>query len=400
METKEIMNEQLTQIADGWMQKTSPTFDDLSESIIQTHQSAQYTAIRAVNQMATLRNWLIGCYIVEYEQKGSDRAKYGERLLKRLEERVNTKGLNLTLFKNSRRFYLLYPQVGNLFGISPTASDFLQIEEKHLEISPMASDFSGGNTISATLSHEFKTSPQNLLEKLSFSHITEIMTQDDPLARFFYETECIKGTWSVKELRRQISTNLYFRSGASQDPKKLLASIKPETNSPALTIRQPFTFEFLGLQAKDVITEGDLEEALITHLQDFLLELGKGFCFEARQKRMIIDDEYYFADLVFYNRLLHCSVIVELKNDEFRHEYLGQLNAYVSYYKENEMHAGDNPPVGILLCTRKGKKMVEYAIAGMDNNLFVSTYMLQLPDKATLEKFLLEEIEGNSEKNK
>ena len=390
------MNEQLTQIADGWMQKTSPTFDDLSESIIQTHQSAQYTAIRAVNQMATLRNWLIGCYIVEYEQKGSDRAKYGERLLKRLEERVNTKGLNLTLFKNSRRFYLLYPQVGNLFGISPTASDFLQIEEKHLEISPMASDFSGGNTISATLSHEFKTSPQNLLEKLSFSHITEIMTQDDPLARFFYETECIKGTWSVKELRRQISTNLYFRSGASQDPKKLLVSIKPETNSPALTIRQPFTFEFLGLQAKDVITEGDLEEALITHLQDFLLELGKGFCFEARQKRMIIDDEYYFADLVFYNRLLHCSVIVELKNDEFRHEYLGQLNAYVSYYKENEMHAGDNPPVGILLCTRKGKKMVEYAIAGMDNNLFVSTYMLQLPDKATLEKFLLNEIENNS----
>ena len=219
------------------------------------------------------------------------------------------------------------------------------------------------------------------------------MLQDDPLARFFYETECIKGTWSVRELRRQISTNLYFRSGVSKDPEKLLASIKPETTSPALVIRQPFTFEFLGLQAKDVITEGDLEDALIIHLQDFLLELGKGFCFEARQKRMIIDDEYYFADLVFYNRLLHCNVIVELKNDEFRHEYLGQLNAYVSYYKENEMHEGDNPPVGILLCTRKGKKMVEYAIAGMDNNLFVSTYMLQLPDKATLEQFLLNEME-------
>lgn len=202
---------------------------------------------------------------MEYEQKGSDRAKYGERLLKRLEERVNTKGLNLTLFKNSRRFYLLYPQIGNLFGISPTASDF-----------------SEGNTNSATLSHEFKISPQNLLEKLSFSHITEIMTQDDPLARFFYETECIKGTWSVRELRRQISTNLYFRSGVSKDPKKLLASIKSETTSPALVIRQPFTFEFLGLQAKDVITEGDLEDALITHLQDFLLELGKGFCFESR----------------------------------------------------------------------------------------------------------------------
>ena len=219
------------------------------------------------------------------------------------------------------------------------------------------------------------------------------MTQNDPLARFFYETECIKGTWSVRELRRQISSNLYFRSGVSKDPKKLLASIKPEQDTATLTIRQPFAFEFLGLNAKDVVTEGDLEDALITHLQDFLLELGKGFCFENRQKRMIIDDEYYFADLVFYNRILHCSVIVELKNDEFRHEYLGQLNAYVSYFKENEMHEGDNPPVGILLCTRKGEKMVEYAIAGMDNNLFVSTYMLQLPDKATLEKFLRDEIE-------
>ena len=389
--------ELLTKIVEGWEQKQNPSFEELATSVLHTHQTAQSGAIRAVNQMATLRNWLIGCYIVEYEQKGSDRAKYGDRLLKRLEERLNTKGLNLTLFKNSRRFYLLYPQVGSLFGISPTPSDLLQIEEKHLGISPMASDFSEGNTISATLSQEFKTSPQNLLEKLSFSHITEIMTQDDPLARFFYETECIKGTWSVRELRRQISTNLYFRSGVSKDPKKLLASIKPETNSPALVIRQPFTFEFLGLQAKDVISEGDLEDALITHLQDFLLELGKGFCFEARQKRMIIDDEYYFADLVFYNRLLHCNVIVELKNDEFRHEYLGQLNAYVSYYKENEMHEGDNPPVGILLCTRKGKKMVEYAIAGMDNNLFVSTYMLQLPDKATLEKFLQDEMQDMQE---
>lgn len=388
------MNEQLTKIADGWMQKTSPTFDDLSEFIIQTHQSAQYTAIRAVNQMATLRNWLIGCYIVEYEQKGSDRAKYGERLLKRLEERVNTKGLNETLFLAARRFYSYYPQIGELFE-----SRICQTSDKLIVPSSISATLSPKSEKSATVLPKFVTSASVLVSKLSFSHIREIMLQDDPLARFFYETECIKGTWSVRELRRQISTNLYFRSGASQDPKKLLASIKPETNTPSLTIRQPFTFEFLGLQAKDVITESDLEEALITHLQDFLLELGKGFCFEARQKRMIIDDEYYFADLVFYNRLLHCSVIVELKNDEFRHEYLGQLNAYVSYYKENEMHDGDNPPVGILLCTRKGKKMVEYAIAGMDNNLFVSTYMLQLPDKATLEKFLHDEMQDMHEKD-
>ena len=379
----------LTKIVEGWEQHQSPSFDELANSVLQTHQTAQSGAIRAVNQMATLRNWLIGCYIVEYEQKGSDRAKYGERLLKRLEERVNTKGLNETLFLAARRFYSFYPQIGELFElrIRPTVSDKLMVP------SSISATLSPKSEKSATVSPKFTTSASALVSKLSFSHIREIMLQDDPLARFFYETECIKGTWSVRELRRQISTNLYFRSGVSKDPEKLLASIKPETTSPALVIRQPFTFEFLGLQAKDVITEGDLEDALITHLQDFLLELGKGFCFESRQKRMIIDDEYYFADLVFYNRILHCNVIVELKNDEFRHEYLGQLNAYVSYYKENEMHEGDNPPVGILLCTRKGKKMVEYAIAGMDNNLFVSTYMLQLPDKSTLERFLLNEIE-------
>ena len=378
------MEKDLDQIVALWKGSASHSFEELSQYVVETHTYAQGSAIKAINQMATLRNWLIGCYIVEYEQNGSDRAKYGDKLLKRLEERVNTKGLNVTLFKNARRFYLLYPQIGELFGKSPMASDFLEAKRPNSEKSPTPSD-------------EFITPPQTILNRLSFSHITEIMTQDDPLARFFYETECIKGTWSVKELRRQISTNLYFRSGVSKDPTKLLASIKPEKNTVALTIRQPFAFEFLGLKAKDVITEGDLEDALISHLQEFLLELGKGFCFEDRQKRMIIDDEYYYADLVFYNRILHCSVIVELKNDEFRHEYLSQLNAYVSYYKENETNEGDNPPVGILLCTRKGEKMVEYAIAGMDNHLFVSTYMLQLPDKSTLENFLLKELNEKGE---
>ena len=165
-----------------------------------------------------------------------------------------------------------------------------------------------------------------------------------------------------------------------------------ERNSlPVLTINNPFTFEFLGLRP-ETFTESDLENALITHLQEFLLEMGKGFCFEARQRRMIIDDEYYFADLVFYNRVLHCNVIIELKDDEFRHADLSQLNSYVSYFRENEMNPGDNPPVGILLCTRKGDRMVEYALAGMDNNLFVSTYMLSLPDKKILQEFLLKEI--------
>ena len=247
--------------------------------------------------------------------------------------------------------------------------------------------------ICMTLSGKFQTSGKTLISRLSYSHIYEIMKVSDPLARYFYEQECIKCTWSVRELRRQISTNLYVRAGISSNPEKMLSlpSIQGH-DSVDLQIRQPFTFEFLGLKAQDVVDEHDLENALISHLQEFILELGKGFCFESRQKRIIIDDEYYYPDLVFYNRILHCGVIIELKNEEFSYENFGQLNAYVSHYRENEMQPGDNPPIGILLCTRKGKKMVEYALAGMDNQLFVSTYMLQLPDKKTLEDFLLKQL--------
>ena len=301
-----------------------------------------------------------------------DRAEYGSHLLKNLENKISQKGMNSTLFKYCRKFYLLYPQIG------ATVSDQLGLQ-----------DFQK----SATVSHQFVTNPDVLISNLSFSHIREIMVIDDAFERFFYETECIKCNWNVRELRRQIKTNLYVRAGLSKRPELLLTKTVKKTNQNALTIKDPFTFEFLGLDAKDAVTESDLEQALMDHLQEFMLELGQGFCFEARQKRIIIDDKYYFIDLVFYNRLLRCNVIIELKNDEFKHEDLGQLNAYVGYYKKNEMMAGDNPPVGILLCTDKGSQMVEYALSGMDNQLFVSTYMLHLPDKKKLEEFMLKEME-------
>ena len=374
----------LYNLPDNWQEETSFSFDHLSELVLQLHDSAYSATVKAINRFATIRNYVIGFYIVEYEQHGNDRAKYGDRLLKRLAESVNKRGINETILKNCRRFYLAYPQIKDyLTAISPTAS------KKSLGKSPTASDKS--SQISPTTSDNFITPAAELVSKLSFSHIVEILTIDDPLARFFYETECIRCCWSVKELRRQISTNLYFRAGVSQKPELLLERTEINT-SPAITIKDPFSFEFLGLRP-EAFTENDLENALIGHLQEFLLEMGKGFCFEARQKRMIIDDEYYFADLVFYNRILHCNVIIELKDDEFRHADLSQLNAYVSYFRENEMNLGDNPPVGILLCTRKGDKMVEYALAGMDNDLFVSTYMLSLPDKKALQEFLLKEIE-------
>lgn len=397
-----MANESTTYLHDGmelpvedWSQNTH-SFDELTKIIRDTHDAAQTTAVKAINRMQTMRNWLYGYYIIEFEQHGKDRAEYGTQLLKRLEEKVNRKGLTETLFKNSRKFYRLYPQmVENIIGvISPTVSDKLletkdasglcdtqMTENEHIENSPTVSD-------------GFRTTGQMIISRLSFSHIVEIMTVDDPLVRYFYEQECIKCTWSVRELRRQISTNLYVRTGISSNPEKMLSlpSLQGHDNT-ELQIRQPFTFEFLGLKANEVVGEKDIENALIDHLQDFLLELGKGFCFESRQKRIIIDDEYYYPDLVFYNRILHCGVIIELKDEEFSHQNLGQLNAYVSHYKEHEMQPGDNPPIGILLCTRKGKKMVEYALAGMDNQLFVSTYMLQLPDKKTLEEFLLKQLE-------
>ena len=368
------------------------SFSDLASIIQSTHDVAQSSAIRAINRMQTMRNWLIGYYIVEFEQHGKDRAEYGTQLLKKLEEQVNRKGLNVTLFQTSRNFYNLYPQMEGLFVQNEIYSTLSNKSGNSIPLMDKSAD-AQTNTICATVSHKFQTPPEMIVSRLSFSHIREIMSVDDPLARYFYEQECIKCTWSVRELRRQISTNLYFRAGISGNPEKMLSQSSVQGHdSAALQIRQPFTFEFLGLKAQEIVDEHDLEDALISHLQEFILELGKGFCFEARQKRIIIDDEYYYPDLLFYNRILHCGVIIELKNEEFSHENLGQLNAYVSYYKENEMQLGDNPPVGILLCTRKGKKMVEYALAGMDNQLFVSTYMLQLPDRKTLEDFLLKQL--------
>lgn len=345
-------------------------FELLANCIKSINVKAGNAAKSAVNQLMTLRNWAIGYYIVEYEQGGSDRAEYGAHLLKNLEEQISEKGMNSTLFKWCRQFYLIYPQIGETVSHKFDLPDLKK---------------------SATVSHQFSTDPELLVNNLSFSHIREIMIIDDAFERFFYETECMKCNWSVRELRRQIKTNLYVRAGISKKPE-LLIQPSVDNNCTALTIKEPFTFEFLGLSVKDAVSESDLEQALMDHLREFMLELGEGFCFEARQKRIIIDDKYYFIDLVFYNRLLHCNVIIELKNDEFKHEDLGQLNAYVGYYKKNEMAEGDNPPVGILLCTDKGSQMVEYALSGMDNQLFVSTYMLHLPDKKKLQEFMLKEM--------
>ena len=362
------------------------TFENLAERVKNVHNATSSVAKGAVNQLLTIRNWAIGCYIVEYEQEGCDRAKYGARLLQKLADKLSIKGLDRSTLNVCRLFYIRYPQIcatvsHKLQGIDYFPENLAVVEEKLR------------GSICETASRKFETPPELLVTRLSFSHIKEIMPIEDPMERFFYELECIKGTWNVRELRRQIDTKLYFRSGISKKPELLLQRVEKGGADAVLSVKDAYTLDFLDLDAKDEFSETELEQAIMDHLQEFLLEMGKGFCFEARQKRIIIDDEYYFIDLVLYNRLLHCNVIVELKVGKFRIEHAAQLNAYISYFKDCEMVDGDNPPIGILLCTEKGPKMVQYVLNGMDEKLFVSTYKLQLPDRQQLEKFLIKEVQ-------
>ena len=377
------------------MSDKSLSFDKLVENVENVHAVTSSTAKGAVNQLLTVRNWAIGYYIVEFEQNGSDRAKYGGRVLSNLANRISIKGLDRTRLNQCRIFYTKYPQICETvshklqaIGGAPSLPAGITAV-----VTVPTEKFEPEDKICETASHKFETDPEILISRLSFSHIVEIMKLDDPFERFFYEYECIKGVWSVRELQRQINTNLYFRAGISKKPELLLEKIQQGDFTAQLTVKEPFALEFLDLDDRMVVTESDLGNALIDHLQEFLLECGKGLCFEARQKRLLIDGEYFYPDLIFYHRYLHCSVIIDLKDHEFRHEDLGQLNAYVGYYKINEMAPGDNPPVGILLCTHKGPQMVEYALSGMDNQLFVSTYLLQLPDKDQLREFLIKQME-------
>lgn len=237
---------------------------------------------------------------------------------------------------------------------------------------------------------------RQLIEKVSFTHFVELLKIEDKTKRSFYELFILKATPSIIEFKRQINSLAYERVGLSANTEiafeQLHNKIEPEQISDA--VKSVFFFDFLGLKSNDLVEEQELETALINHLQAFIQELGIGFCFEARQKRILIDDEYYFTDLVFYHRILKCHILIELKIDSFKHEHLSQLNTYVAYFNAEIRRFDDNPAIGILLCTEKGKKLVEYATAGMDNQLFVSKYLLELPKKEQLEEFIEKELKN------
>lgn len=354
------------------------TFDQLVQSICSAHEKLSVQASKAINISLTLRNWVIGMYIAEFELRGADRAGYGENLFGELASRLaqhNVSGCRFRQLYNYRSFYRSYPQI--LRTVSAKSQDLILTNTKSTEKL---------RTVSAKLMID----PEKLVSHLSYSHFEMLVEIEDSLKRAFYEHECIRGNWSVRELKRQIVTLYFERSGLSKNKKKLAALVaqKAQTDKPEFTVRDPYVFEFLGLKPQEVMGESHLEDALLDRLQEFLLELGHGFCFEARQKRILLDDEHAFVDLVFYHRILKCHVLIELKADEFKHEHVGQLNTYVNWYRKNAMTTGDNPPVGILLCTSKNHAKIEYALAGMDNKLFVKKYQLELPKKEDIQKFL------------
>lgn len=366
------------------MNKSTLNFTTLVEVIQRAHGELAANASRAVNVSLTVRNWLIGYNIAEYELNGTDRAVYGKNLLSELAnalEEQQIRNCNRRQLYDYINFYRAYPKIVKALPVQFQTLLYGRIKERIQKV--------------PTLSAQFDVPPDQLLNQLSYSMFRLLVEIDDHTKRAFYENECIKGNWSVRELKRQIDSLYYERSNLSFNKDKLssLTHNTAEKNKSSLEIRDPYVFEFLGLTPQEVMNESHLEEQLINKIEGFILELGQGFCFEARQKRILIGGEHFFVDLVFYNRILKCHILIEIKLKEFTHENIGQLNTYVSWFKKNMMTEGDNPPIGILLCTKKNHALVEYALADMENNLFVSKYMLELPKKEEIQKFVEEELE-------
>jgi len=312
--------------------------------------------------------------------------------------KIKIKGLSAPELSRCRQFYIVYPQI--LGTVSQIFKN--QLEIKNLGTASQESSISAesllpkSNERSTTTQFEthLQVPPEKILNKLSFSHLIELLKIDSQLKRTFYELECIKGTWSVRELKRQINSLYFERSGLSAKPEKLSELINQNIvpQGPTDIIKNIYSFEFLDINIKPIVEESDLETALLDHLQEFILEMGNGFCFEARQKRILIGSEYYFIDLVFYHRILKCHVLIELKIGKFEHGDIGQLNTYLNYFKAEIGEKSDNAPVGILLVAEKDNALVKYATAGMDENLFVQQYLIQLPSTDLLKKYIETEL--------
>lgn len=377
-------------------------FDSLVGNIKLIQDALQAQAAHAVNLSLTARNWLVGFYIVEFEQHGEDRAKYGDNLLDRLSENIHTKGFEPRRLREYRQLYIVYPHLGSEVAkyITNTKPSLQQSGSSHIWQSlpaelqtPNNQGFKKWRSTPAKL-EEWATPAASLFLRINYTCLSYLTSINDPLKRAFYEQETIRGCWTSRELDRQVSSLYYERMGMSKD-KRGLQQITARNSCqimPKDIFHDPVSLEFLGIDSQNVYTETKLETAILNNLQKFLMEMGRGFCFEDRQRRILIDQDYYKADLIFYHRILKCHVIIDLKTDRFRHEYASQLNLYMNYYKHEVMQDDDNPPIGLLLCTDYGETTVQYAIEGLSQNLFVSKYRLQLPTEEEIRQYLLENI--------
>ena len=352
-------------------------FENLVELCRRTHEETQRSAARTVDSSLVVRNYLFGWYIVEYEQHGADRAEYGSQLLAKIAsrlQRIGIKGSSVTRLKLYRRFYQKQKEIGPT--LSAQLASLASVDGTPA-IRPTASDESIPleNTI-VLLKDRFS---------LGWSHYVPLLTIDNPEERRFYEVEAAGNGWSVRELERQIASSLYERLALSRDKEEVrrLASEGQVIEKASDLIKNPLVLEFLGLVEKPVYSESELETAIIDRLQHFLLELGKGFLFEARQKRFTFDNSHFRVDLVFYNRLLRCYVLIDLKRGELTHQDLGQMQMYVNYFDRYVKTDDELPTIGIVLCGRKNDAVVELTLPE-EANIYASKYQLYLPSKQEL----------------
>ena len=321
------------------------SLNNLADSIVHIVTEVRSTTSKYINTKLVTTYWSIGKHIVEFEQGGDAKSKYGTSLLTNLAKILTARigsGFSRPNLNNMRKFYLTYP-------ICQTISD-----------------------------------------KLNWSQICELITIDDNMERSFYEKECVKENWNVRTLRRQMDSGLFLRLAVSKDKEGILALVQKgiEIQTPADIVKDTYTLEFLGLPDINRYSEGDLEQRIVDNLQSFLLELGKGFAFIRRQYPITINNVHYYVDLVFYHRILKCFVLIDLKKNSVKHEDIGQMNMYLGYFAKEENMSNDNPPIGIILSRNKDELLVEYATYGMDSNLFVSKYELYLPNREELRRLI------------
>lgn len=378
-------------------------YDQLLSDISAVNGVSHALAARSVNQILTLRNWLIGAYIFEFEQNGEDRAAYGGRLLHNLSADLqyrNITGFSETNLRNFRLFALTYPNARSAQTLQLLLKDFSVFGSSKQIQQTVPAEFSlempaiaAKALAMAHLSWQNSEYYDKVFSSLSWSHFQRIMRIGEPLKRAFYELETMKSGWSERELKRQMDSALFERIGLSKDKDGVLALAQQGQviDSPIAVLRDPYVFEFLGLEERSKYSEAELEKALIDHLQSFMRELGRDFCFVDRQYRIVVDGEDYYLDLLFYHRKLRCLVAVDLKIGAFKHEYAGQMNFYLNYLRYEQTYEDENPPIGILLCTAKSDTTVKYATGGMDNQLFVSRYQSVLPSVEQLQQWLQSE---------